>query len=203
MKTLLIIDMQNDFMPNGSLAVPKSDEIIPLINQLIPHFDVVIATQDWHPSHHASFASTHGMTPGKTIQVGNVVQALWPDHCIQHTSGADFAKGLNLKPINQVIRKGMDPKIDSYSAFFDNAKIHSTGLKEYLFQRKLKDLYFVGVATDYCVLYSVLDAVELGFSATVIIDACRSVHLHPNDELHAIQKMKEKGAKISYSSNFL
>lgn len=192
MKTLILTDIQNDFMPGGALGIKGANAIIPIINQLMSDFDSVIATQDWHPPHHISFASTHKKKVGEVILVNGVEQILWPDHCIQHTHGADFASGLQKGRIEAVFHKGTDPKIDSYSTFFDNARSHHTGLADYLRKRGLNDLYFVGVATDYCILYSVLDALELGFKVSVIQKACRAIH----DEAKAFEKMKSQGAII-------
>jgi nicotinamidase/pyrazinamidase len=200
MKTLIITDVQHDFMPGGALAVRGGNEIIPIINHLIPKFDLVFATQDWHPPHHISFASAHKKKVGDVIQIGGVEQILWPDHCVQNSHGADFAPGLHRQHIEAVFHKGTDPKVDSYSTFFDNARKRSTGLADHLRKRKLKELYFVGLATDYCILYSVLDALDLGFNAWVIRDACRAINLKPGDEEQALEKMKSKGAKIILSS---
>ena len=182
MKTLIIVDLQRDFMPEGPLAVPNSHEIIPIINALLLFFEHVVATLDWHPEHHISFKT-------------------WPVHCIQSSKGAELAKGLDCEKIEAMFRKGSHPNIDSYSAFFDQMHERSTGLADYLQEHKLHDLYFVGVATDYCILYSVLDALELGFSVTVIRDACRAIH--PDDEETALKKMKDKGAKIAFSKDFI
>jgi len=202
-KTLIITDVQHDFMPGGALGIEGANAIIPLINRLIPKFDSVFATQDWHPPHHVSFAATHNKKPGDKILVGEIEQILWPVHCIQNTWGADFAKGLHRERIEAVFHKGVDPKVDSYSTFFDNARKRSTGLADRLRRDKLEDLYFVGVATDYCVLYSVLDSLDLGFRTTVIRDACRAINLHPNDEEKALEKMERKGAHIIDSSLIL
>lgn len=196
MKTLIITDVQHDFMPGGPLGVPGANEIVPMINRLIPRFDHVFATQDWHPAHHISFAQTHGKKVGDIIQVNGVDQILWPVHCVQNTHGADFAKGLHKEKIQSIFHKGTDPKIDSYSAFFDNARKRATGLADRLRKLNLYDLYFVGVATDYCVLYSVLDALDLGFNVWLIRDACRAINLTPGDEESAIERMKERGAQI-------
>lgn len=196
MKTLIITDVQHDFMPGGPLGVPGANAIVPIINCLIPKFDHVLATQDWHPPHHVSFASTHHKNVGEVIRVGLLEQKLWPDHCIQNTRGADLAVGLHREKIEATFHKGTDRKIDSYSAFFDNAKVHQTGLAKHLQKGHLKDLYFVGLATDYCIFYSVLDALDLGFHVSVIRDACRAI----GDEERALEQMFLKGAKIIQSS---
>ena len=203
MKTLIVIDVQHDFMPGGALGVPHGDEIVLVINRLIPHFEHVVATLDWHLENHVSFAKTHGRKAGDVIEVGGNEQILWPVHCVQNSHGASLADGLKKEKIEASFYKGIDPKVDSYSAFFDNARNRSTGLEEYLVKNKLHKLYFVGLATDYCVLYSVLDALELGFDVIVIRDACRAINLHPGDEEKALEKMKSKGAKISLSKDFM
>ena len=199
MKTLILTDLQNDFMPGGALGVPHGDEIVPIINRLIPKFEHVIATQDWHPAHHTSFAITHGKKVGEKIRIGAVEQILWPVHCVQNTQGAKLVEGLDREKIEAVYHKGVDPKVDSYSVFFDAERKRATGLATYLQKHRLKDLYFVGLATEYCVLYSVLDALELGFQVTLIRDACRPINLHPEDEKEAIEKMRSRGAKIRVS----
>lgn len=199
-KVLIITDIQNDFIPSGPLGVPGARAIIPVINRMISKFEHVVATQDWHPSKHISFAKVHGKDVGEVIQAGNYEQVLWPVHCVQQTKGADFAEELDQDLIEAIFHKGVDPKIDSYSTFFDNARKRSTGLSDHLHEKNYKDLYFVGVATDYCILYSVLDALELGFSATVIQDACRAIDLNQGDEEKALSAMKAKGAKIIQSS---
>jgi nicotinamidase/pyrazinamidase len=203
MKTLIITDVQHDFMPGGALGVPGGGEIVPIINALIPKFDHVFATQDWHPPHHVSFALTHGKKVGEVIRIGDIEQILWPIHCVQNTHGAELAKGLHRERIEVVFHKGVDPKVDSYSTFFDNGSKRSTGLADRLKKEHLDELYFVGLATDYCVLYSVLDALALGFKAFLIRDACRAINLHPGDEERAIEKMRQKGAKIIISSQLI
>jgi nicotinamidase/pyrazinamidase len=199
-KTLIITDVQHDFLPGGPLGISGSEAIIPIINWMMPKFEHVVATQDWHPPHHVSFASVHKKQVGETIQVGETTQILWPDHCIQNTYGAELAVGLHQDQIEAIFHKGTDHKVDSYSTFFDTARKRSTGLADHLLKRRLKDLYFVGLATDYCVLYSVLDALELGFNAWVIQDACRWINLNAGDEARAIEAMRFKGAKIILST---
>lgn len=203
MKTLIITDVQHDFMPGGALGIAGADAIVPIINQIIPQFDHIFATQDWHPPHHVSFASTHHKKVGDIIKIGEMEQILWPDHCVQNSSGAHFAKGLHRDRMEAVFHKGVDPRVDSYSTFFDNARKRSTGLADHLRKHHLKDLYFVGLATDYCVLYSVLDALDLGFNVWVIKDACRAINLKPGDEERALEKMEGKGAKMIDSSELL
>lgn len=175
---LIVIDVQNDFCPGGALAVDGGDEIVPIINKLILRFDRVILTQDWHPARHSSFASSHpGKVPFETIHMPYGQQTLWPDHCIQGTSGADFHPELRWTKAQLIIRKGFRPHIDSYSAFFENDRATSTGLAGYLRERGITHVTFVGLATDFCVAYSALDAVSQGFSAEVLLDACRGIDL--------------------------
>jgi nicotinamidase/pyrazinamidase len=177
-QALIVIDIQNDFCPGGALAVAEGDVIIPRVNALMAEFPVVVLTQDWHPLTHSSFASNH---PGKaafdnvTMPYGE--QTLWPDHCIQGSNGALFHPALRTDPADLIIRKGFRPGIDSYSAFFENDRATPTGLEGYLRNRGVAGVTFVGLATDYCVAYSALDAARLGFSATVLLGACRGIDL--------------------------
>lgn len=196
MRALIITDIQHDFMPGGALGIPGSNAIIPIVNRIIPRFDHVIAVMDWHPINHVSFASTHCKHPGDIIRIGEVEQILWPVHCVQNSHGAELADGLHRDKIEAVFHKGSDSKVDSYSSFYDAARRRSTGLADHLLKRKLSDLYFVGVATDYCVLYSVLDALDLGFRATVIRDACRAINRQAGDEERALFLMAQRGARI-------
>ena len=175
---LLVIDVQNDFCPGGGLAVADGQAVVPVINGLMPHFDEVLLTQDWHPPGHRSFASAHpGRTPFETVEMPYGEQTLWPDHCVQGTPGADFHAGLNTTPARLLIRKGFRPGIDSYSAFFENDRSTPTGLTGYLRERGLKRLFLCGLATDFCVAYSALDARAQGFEVTVLLDACRAIDL--------------------------
>lgn len=190
-------------MPGGALGVSGANFIIPIINALGPKFSHIVAVRDCHPPGHVSFASTHGKRTGETIRIGDVDQILWPDHCVQDTRGGELADGLQRDKIEAIFNKGADPDVDSYSAFFDSQRHRSTGLADYLKEKKIKELYFVGVATDYCILYSVLDAIELGFKVTVIIDACRAINRRLGDEQRAIDAMKAAGAKIAMSEEFL
>jgi nicotinamidase/pyrazinamidase len=173
---LILVDIQNDFLPGGSLAVPRGEEIIAVANSVQERFPLVVVTQDWHPASHGSFASAH---PGKnafekTI-LGGVDQVLWPDHCVQGTRGAEFSRDLDMKHVEAILRKGTDPGIDSYSAFFDNARRKATGLKGYLKSRGVKRVFFAGLAADYCVYYSIMDALSLGFGAVLIEDGTRPI----------------------------
>jgi nicotinamidase/pyrazinamidase len=196
-KALIVIDVQNDFCPGGALAVGGGDEIVPVVNRLIADFDHVVLTQDWHPAGHSSFASSHpGKSPFETVAMPYGEQTLWPDHCIQGTPGADFHPGLEWTRAELVIRKGFRPAIDSYSAFFENDHETPTGLAGYLRERGLTELTLVGLATDFCVAYSALDAVRSGFSATVVMEACRAIDL--GGSLAAMsERMKSAGVTIA------
>ncbi|NCM97606.1 MAG: bifunctional nicotinamidase/pyrazinamidase [Rhodobacterales bacterium] len=178
-QALLVIDMQNDFCPGGALAVARGDEIIPRINALLAEYAVKVLTQDWHPLGHASFAANHpGAAPFSTIPMPYGAQVLWPSHCVQGTDGAAFHPALNTDAADLVLRKGFRAAIDSYSAFFDNDRATPTGLEGYLRARGVTDLVLVGLATDFCVAWSALDAARLGFSVTVLEAACRAIDLN-------------------------
>ena len=174
---LLLIDLQPDFMPGGALAVAGGDEIIPLVNQLANEFEHVILTQDWHPQKHVSFASTHGKNPYETVEVSYGAQALWPDHCVQQTSGAAIHPGIDIPHVELILRKGFRREIDSYSAFLENDHVTPTGLAGYLRERGLKRLFLAGLAYDFCVRFSAEDGTQLGFECLVLEDACRAVGL--------------------------
>jgi nicotinamidase/pyrazinamidase len=204
MNALLIVDVQNDFCPGGALAVPEGDEVVPIINGLQSQFDLVVATQDWHPPNHGSFAASHAdRQPGDVIDLYGLPQTLWPIHCVQHTPGADFPPALDRSRIAQVFRKGVDPHIDSYSGFFDNGHRRSTGLAEYLKSQHVRDVYIAGLTTDYCVKFTALDAISLGFRVYVIEDACRGVNLNPGDVAQAINEMREAGVQLTSSDEIL
>lgn len=177
MNALIIVDVQNDFLPGGALAVDEGDTIIPVINELQNDFDLVIATQDWHPSDHKSFASTH---PGKKvfdeINLHGLPQVLWPDHCVQESYGAQFSSLLHTKKIEAIFRKGMDKNIDSYSGFFDNGKKKSTGMGDYLRGRGVTAISVCGLAADYCVYFTALDGRELGFESNIIANATKAIN---------------------------
>jgi nicotinamidase/pyrazinamidase len=193
---LLVIDVQNDFCPGGGLAVTAGDAVVPVINGLMPRFDEVLLTQDWHPPGHRSFASAHlGRSPFETVQMPYGAQTLWPDHCVQGTPGADFHPGLNTTPARLVIRKGFRPAIDSYSAFFENDRQTPTGLTGYLRERGLRRLFLCGLATDYCVAYSALDARAQGFEVTVLLDACRAIDLG-GSLAAALEQMRNAGVML-------
>ncbi|MFQ3619438.1 MAG: bifunctional nicotinamidase/pyrazinamidase [Spirochaetales bacterium] len=198
---LVIVDVQVDFCPGGNLAVKGGDEVVPVINTLSPLFPYVVATRDWHPKGHGSFASSH---PGKLpFQEGNVYgiqQTLWPDHCIQGTRGADFHPHLNIHPIRCIIHKGTNPKVDSYSAFFENDKKTPTGLEALLKGLGFHTLFLCGIATDVCVYYSALDALRLGFNVYLIEDACRGVDLPEGSVKKALKDLELEGVKIVKAS---
>jgi nicotinamidase/pyrazinamidase len=176
MDALILVDIQTDFLPGGALAVPGGDEIIPVVNRLQERFGLVVATADWHPAGHASFASSH---PGKkvydTVMIDGVEQALWPDHCVQGSRGADLAGAFNTNRVEAIFRKGTDPAIDSYSAFYDNARRKSTGLEGYLKWKKVGRVFLAGLAADFCVSCSIIDALAMGFGAVLIKDATRAI----------------------------
>lgn len=176
---LLVIDMQNDFCPGGALAVPGGDLIVPAVNRLARRFEHVILTQDWHPAGHASFASTHaGRAPYETVEAPYGRQILWPDHCVQGTAGAAFHGALAIPAAELVLRKGFRPAIDSYSAFRENDRTTPTGLAAYLRERGLTRVVLCGLATDFCVAYSAIDAREAGFAVAVHLDACRGIDVN-------------------------
>ena len=177
-EALIVIDVQNDFCPGGALAVAGGDAIVPRINAMMGDYACVVLTQDWHPYDHSSFAETHpGAAPFSQIAMTYGMQTLWPRHCVQGTSGAAFHSGLRTDPAHLILRKGFRTAIDSYSALFENDRTTPTGLEGYLRARGVARLTFVGLATDYCVAYSAVDAMRLGFSATVLEGACRAIDL--------------------------
>jgi nicotinamidase/pyrazinamidase len=200
MRALVLVDIQNDFLPGGALPVPEGDEIIEVVNDLQVRFDLVVATQDWHPPEHSSFAANHpGKKSGDVIDLYGLPQILWPDHCVQHTRGAAFVGLLHTGRIDRIFQKGTDPTIDSYSGFFDNGHRKPTGLADYLKSQGVTDVYIAGLATDYCVKFTALDAVKLGFNTFVIEDACRGVNLRPGDVNAAIEEMRRAGVQVVQS----
>lgn len=197
MKALLLIDIQNDFLPGGALAVTNGNEIVPVANRLMAGYDLVVATQDWHPEGHGSFASQHpGHAVGEIVVLDGLDQIMWPDHCVQGTSGAEFAPELNTAGIDHVIQKGTDRNIDSYSGFFDNARRKATGLETYLRGKNVDAVHVMGLATDYCVKYTALDAVDLGFKTSLLSEGVRGVDLNEGDCQRAIDEMKAAGIVI-------
>ncbi len=196
-RALLLVDLQYDFMPGGALAVPNGDEVVAVANQRIPLFDVVVASQDWHPPHHKSFASQHpGKKPGDVIELDGLRQNLWPDHCVQGTFGARLHADLDLQAAGEIFRKGIDANVDSYSAFFDNARRRSTGLSDWLRDAAVEELHLLGLATDYCVKFSALDAAEQGFETHVIAAGCRGIDLTPGDADRAWDEMRQAGVLV-------
>lgn len=199
MKALLLIDIQNDFLPGGALAVPDGDVIIPIINQLQPQFDLVIATQDWHPQGHKSFASNHaGKKVFEKIDLDGLEQVLWPDHCVQGTAGAEFSKQLDMKKVEAVFRKGTNADIDSYSGFYDNGHRKSTGLADYLRGKNIQQVYMAGLAGDYCVYYSAKDALKEGFDTYIIEDATRPINREGFEQ--AKKDILQLGGKVILSA---
>lgn len=195
-RTLIVIDLQNDFCPGGALAVPGGNEIVPLINELMKRHDHVILTQDWHPAGHSSFASSHsGKDPFETILVDYGEQTLWPDHCVQGEDGADFHSGLDRASAELIIRKGFRAQIDSYSAFFENDRLTPTGLAGYLKERGLASITLAGLATDFCVGFSALDAAKLGLETEVAMSACRGIDIDGSVD-KMCNRMREAGIKL-------
>ena len=198
-RALLVVDVQNDFCPGGALAVPDGDAVVAVINRLLPAFEVVIFTQDWHPPDHTSFASSHpGRAPFETVETFYGPQVLWPDHCVQGGDGAAFHPDLDARAAQAIVRKGFRREIDSYSAFFENDHATPTGLEGYLRARGVDAVFLAGLATDFCVGYSALDAVRCGFTATVVEDACRAIDL--DGSLAAMRRRwAEAGVRVTDS----
>jgi nicotinamidase/pyrazinamidase len=201
MNALLLVDLQNDFLPGGPLPVPEGDAVIPVANGLMARFDLVIATQDWHPPGHKSFASSHeGRKPGDVIELHGREQVLWPDHCVQGTPGAELVAGLDFGRIDRIVQKGADPEIDSYSGFFDADRRNVTGLADFLAEQGAWEVYVLGLATDYCVKFTALDARQLGLATYLIEDGCRGVDLAAGDVARAVGAMREAGVIVLDSS---
>ena len=202
---LLVIDIQNDFCEGGALAVKDANSIIPVVNKLIDYFknidSFIIATKDWHPINHRSFAINSCKEIGEFGELEGLPQVFWPIHCVQDTFGSEFHS--DLLPIENIIYKGQDFLVDSYSGFFDNGKIHKTDLDKILKENEIKTLYVVGLATDYCVKYSVLDALTLGYNVFLIEDAIKGVNLSENDSQKAIDEMIVAGTKLTKSSDII
>ena len=195
MKALVIIDVQNDFLINGSLEVPNGNDVIEPINHIIENYALVVATKDWHPLNHVSFASNHpGKKIGDVVKVNNLDQILWPKHCVQESRGSDFPTILNFKAINKIIYKGTNSQIDSYSGFHDNGKIRSTGLSDYLKSNNVTSIDFVGLATEYCVKFSVLDSIKEGIKTRVILKGIKGIDFEESSK--ALNEMESKGADL-------
>ena len=197
MNALIVVDLQNDFCPGGALAVQAGNAIVPVIDRILPAFSCVVATQDWHPANHESFAANHaGKNVGDVIELGGMPQILWPVHCVQSTPGAAFHPGFDTTGLDGVFQKGVDPEIDSYSGFFDNGRGRATGLADYLNGRGIGTVYVCGLATDYCVQATALDALSLGFETWVISDACRGVNLQIGDDGRALEAIAAAGGRV-------
>jgi nicotinamidase/pyrazinamidase len=197
LNALILTDIQNDFVPGGALAVNEGGQIVPIVNRLQSHFDLVVATQDWHPPNHGSFAANHpGKKHGDVVDLDGLPQILWPVHCVQNTVGAAFVPALEMKQVAEVFQKGTDPRIDSYSTFYDNGHRKATGLGDYLKARRVTDVFIVGLTTDYCVKFSALDAIGLKFKTHVIEEACRGVNLKEGDAAKSIEEMRQAGVNI-------
>lgn len=198
MRALILVDLQNDFMPGGALAVAQGDETVAVANALIPQFELVVCTQDWHPADHGSFASQHpGHRPGQLVELNGLTQVLWPDHCVQDSRGAAFHANLRLPPDAVVFQKGTDSTVDSYSGFFDNGRRKATGLGDFLVGKGVTDVTVMGLATDYCVKFTALDAVALGFATTLVVAGCRAVNLAPGAGDAAVAVMRAAGVTIA------
>lgn len=201
---LIIVDMQYDFLPGGALATAGGDEIIGIVNSLQSEFDLVVATQDWHPPGHGSFASAHpGHAVGEEVDLEGLPQMLWPDHAVQYSHGAELSAELDQQRIARVFRKGLDPAVDSYSGFFDNGHRGDTGLQDYLEAHGVTEVFVVGLALDYCVKYTALDARRIGFESTVLVDATRAVNLQPGDAERTVRELKKAGVRIELSDDLL
>lgn len=202
MKALLLIDIQPDFLPGGALAVPEGDAVVPLANALQPHFDLVVATQDWHPHTHKSFAANHdGKQPFEQIDLHGLPQVLWPVHCVQGSAGAELADSLDASRIETIFRKGTDPEIDSYSGFFDNGHRKSTGLADYLRGKGIRQVYVAGLAADYCVYFTAKDALQEGFETFLIEDATRPISAEGFAQAKA--DLTQRGGHIIRSTDVL
>lgn len=196
-RCLIIVDVQNDFLQGGALAVPKGNEIIPFINVIQDQYDLVVATQDWHPPNHGSFAANHqGRMPSEVMELNGLKQILWPVHCVQNSFGAKFSEQLKVEQVQKVFVKGTDPNIDSYSGFFDNGKLQSTGLHDYLQSQGIEEVTIVGLAADYCVKFTAMDAAELGYKVEVLRDGTRAVNLKPTDYEQSILEMESVGISV-------
>lgn len=204
MRALILVDIQNDFLPGGALAVPEGDAVIPISNSIQPFFDLVVATQDHHPEDHGSFAANHAeKSVYDVVDLHGLDQVLWPVHCVQGTEGAAFAADLDMSAVERIFPKGTEAHIDSYSGFFDNGRRKATGLGDFLQERGVTDVYVCGLATDYCVKYTALDAVSLGFRTWLVEDAARGVDVQPGDVERAVEEMREGGVLMVRSEELV
>lgn len=198
---LILVDIQNDFCPGGALPIPRGDEVAAVARLVMPRFELVVATQDWHPPNHSSFAANHlGRKVGDVIEVAGIPQILWPVHCVHNTHGAALVSGLDSGGIDKIVHKGTDPLLDSYSGFFDNARRNATGLEDFLKSQGVRSLYIMGLATDYCVKFTALDARALGFETFLIEDGCRGVEARTGDVEAAVDQMRSAGVSIINSA---
>lgn len=201
MRALILVDIQNDFCRGGALAVADGNAVVEVANRMMEKFDFVVATQDWHPANHGSFASQHdGIEVGNQFELAGVPQIAWPDHCVQESKGAELVAELDTESIGHVVQKGTDPEIDSYSGFFDNGRKRSTELDSWLKAQGVKEVFIMGLATDYCVKFTALDAIDLGHQTTLIADGCRGVEINAGDIERALSEMKDAGVTIIYSN---
>ena len=204
MRALILVDLQYDFMPGGALAVPEGNLVVPVANRLQERFDFVVASQDWHPSDHRSFAANNpGREVGDVVDLDGIGQVMWPVHCVQESRGARLVESLDQSRIRRVFQKGTNTAIDSYSTFFDNGHIQSTGLADYLRSNGIVEVFLAGLATDYCVKFSALDASSSGFRTTLVQDGCRGVELEPGDVGKALDEMRREGVTIIASGEVL
>lgn len=196
MTALIIVDLQNDFLPGGALPAPSGNTVIPVINKLLNHpFDLIVGTADDHPTDHVSFAASHGKQVNEVISAHGRKQILWPVHCVHGTPGAEYADKINQKKIKKIFRKGTKKDWDSYSGFFDDG-LQSTGLHEYLQSKGIKEIYLVGLTTEYCVKHTALDGAKLGYTVYLILDGCKAINSSPHDEEYAIQEMLQAGVNV-------
>ncbi|MCO4770659.1 MAG: bifunctional nicotinamidase/pyrazinamidase [Deltaproteobacteria bacterium] len=197
MDALIVVDLQNDFMDDGALPVDGAYDVVPLANEAMSRFDIVVATQDWHPPNHGSFADNHeGVQPGEVFELDGLDQVAWPAHCVQGDAGSEFVNGVHTDRFDAVFRKGTDPRVDSYSGFYDNGRRKSTGLTEWLRERGVARVCVLGVATDYCVKFTALDAASEGFATTLLLDGCAGVDMTPGDVDRAVDEMRAAGVSI-------
>ncbi|MBA3972357.1 MAG: bifunctional nicotinamidase/pyrazinamidase [Bacteroidetes bacterium] len=202
MNVLLVVDIQNDFLQGGALAVKDGEEILPVVNKLLLlPFNLILASKDWHPQNHGSFAENQHRKPGDHIMLGKVDQVLWPVHCVQNTKGSEFSPSVNSLKFHGIFYKGTESSIDSYSAFFDNDHNNSTGMSEFLKEFKVANIFIAGLTTDYCVKYTALDALKLGYQTYVIVDACKAVNLMEGDEQKALAEMNTAGVNLIHSKD--